>query len=159
VKSSAGLLLVRRASRSWEFLLAHPGGPLWSFRDDGAWTVPKGAPEPDESLSEAAVREFEEETGFSVDRERFAREAVALGEVRQKGGKRVHVWMLQGEVDPAKLVSNTFELQWPPKSGRVQRFPEVDAVAFFDPQTARRKILAAQAVFVDRALAELDARG
>lgn len=145
---SAGLVMVRRAGSAIELLLVHPGGPFFRNKDDGAWTIPKGLVNPGEDLLAAARREFEEETGVLVRTETFA----PLGHVRQKGGKIVHAWAFAGDCDPAAIRSNTYELEWPPRSGRRKAFPEVDRGAFFDPDTARRKLLPAQSPFVDRAL-------
>ncbi|HWN68477.1 MAG TPA: NUDIX domain-containing protein [Haliangium sp.] len=145
---SAGLVMVRRGGGGIEILLAHPGGPFFRNRDDGAWTIPKGLVNPGEDLLAAACREFEEETGVPVRDATFA----PLGSVRQKAGKLVHAWAFAGDCDPAALRSNTFEIEWPRRSGRLQVFPEIDRAAFFDPDTARRKILPAQEPFIDRAL-------
>lgn len=152
MKKSAGLLLYRRGAGGLEVLLAHPGGPYFVRKDEGSWTVPKGLVEEGESELETALREFEEETSFRID----AAEALDLGEVRQKGGKLVHAWACGGDCDPERMVSNTFECEWPPRSGRVQRFPEIDRIAWFDPETARRKINAAQRPFIDRLEAALE---
>lgn len=146
---SAGLLMVRRRGSGLEFLLVHPGGPYTRNKDDGVWTIPKGLVEPGEELFAAARREFEEETGVPVRASSF----VSLGHVRQRAGKIVHAWAFEGDCDPAQVRSNTFEMEWPPRSGRRRAFPEIDRAAFFDPDTARRKILPAQAPFIDRALA------
>ncbi len=140
--------MVRRGGGGIEILLAHPGGPFFRNRDDGAWTIPKGLVNPGEDLLAAACREFEEETGVPVRDATFA----PLGSVRQKAGKLVHAWAFAGDCDPAALRSNTFEIEWPRRSGRLQVFPEIDRAAFFDPDTARRKILPAQEPFIDRAL-------
>ncbi len=144
-KHSAGLLMFRHRD-GLELLLAHPGGPLFARKDDGAWTIPKGLLEPGEDAVEAARREFEEETGFVVGTDQL----LELGEIRQRSGKIVTAWAFEGDCDPAALCSNTFEMIWPPRSGRRQRFAEIDRVAFFGPGAARRKLLAAQSVFVDR---------
>jgi predicted NUDIX family NTP pyrophosphohydrolase len=149
---SAGLIMVRPARGAIELLLAHPGGPFFRNRDDGAWSIPKGLVNPGEELLAAACREFEEETGVPVRAATFA----PLGHVRQKGGKIVHAWAFAGDCDPVAIRSNTFETEWPPRSGRIQVFPEIDRAAFFDPETALRKILPAQAPLVDRAVAAAD---
>jgi predicted NUDIX family NTP pyrophosphohydrolase len=149
--SSAGLLLYRRRGDGLELLLVHPGGPFFRNRDDGWWTVPKGLPEPGEEPLAAAQREFVEETGFALPAGPF----VDLGTVRQKGGKVVRAWAAEGDCDPARLRSNTFRLEWPPRSGRSSEFPEVDRAAFFDLAEARRKILPAQAPFLDRLVEQL----
>ena len=140
-KQAAGLLLFRRAVGSLEVLLVHPGGPLWARKDDGAWSIPKGEVEPDEDALAAARREVEEETGASP-----SGTFIALSPVRQTGGKIVHVWAIESDFDPASLKSNLFEMEWPPKSGNRRSFPEVDRAAWFDLETAGRKILPSQAV-------------
>ena len=140
-KQAAGLLLFRRVVGSLEVLLVHPGGPLWARKDDGAWSIPKGEVEPDEDALAAARREVEEETGA-----RPSGTFIALSPVRQTGGKIVHVWAIESDFDPASLKSNLFEMEWPPKSGNRRSFPEVDRAAWFDLETAGRKILPSQAV-------------
>lgn len=152
---SAGLLMYRRTNGELELFLAHPGGPYFRNRDDGGWTIPKGLTEPGEDLLDAARREFDEETGI-----RPTGEMLPLGRIRQKGGKAVHAWAFEGDWDPEQqpLVSNHFELEWPPNSGRMQSFPEVDRAAFFDVETARRKLLASQAPLIDRLLEKLEER-
>jgi predicted NUDIX family NTP pyrophosphohydrolase len=143
---SAGLLLFRRAPRDEiEVFLAHPGGPFWMKRDEGAWTIPKGEPAEGEGLVEAARREFEEETGFSL-----AGPLVSLGDVRQKGGKTVYGWACEGDADPAGIRSNTVRCQWPPRSGKWVEVPEIDRCAWFDLAVARRKINVAQVLFLER---------
>jgi len=144
---SAGLLLFRERGGKLEFLLGHPGGPFWRHKDQGAWTIPKGLMTTGESAILAAQREFAEETGYLP-----AGELVPLGNARQSGGKLVHVWAAQDNWDPAELRSNTFELEWPPRSGRRLSFPEIDRAAWFDVNEARIKILKGQAVFIDRLL-------
>jgi len=150
-RRSAGLLLYRRRDGAVEVLLVHPGGPLWARRDAGAWSIPKGEVGEGEDPRAVALREFEEETGHLPPRG----ELVALGEVRQRGGKLVTAWAAAGDLDPAAITSNTFTLEWPPRSGRRRQFPEVDRAGWFDPATAREKLLAAQAELVDRLLAAL----
>jgi predicted NUDIX family NTP pyrophosphohydrolase len=150
-RRSAGLLLYRRRDGAVELLLVHPGGPLWARRDAGAWSIPKGEVDEGEDPRAVALREFEEETGHPAPRG----ELVALGEVRQRGGKLVTAWAAAGDLDPAAITSNTFTLEWPPRSGRRREFPEVDRAGWFDPATAREKLLAAQAELVDRLLAAL----
>ena len=147
---SAGLLMFRRAEGGLQLLLAHPGGPFWARRDDGAWTLPKGELAEGEDALAAALREFEEETGCAP-----AGPFLDLGEVRQKSGKRVQAWAFEGDLDPARLRCNLFEMEWPPRSGRMQQFPEIDRAAWFDPDAARRKLLPAQQAFVDRLVALL----
>jgi predicted NUDIX family NTP pyrophosphohydrolase len=147
--TSAGLLMFRRGPGEPEVLLAHPGGPFWARKDEGVWSLPKGELAPGEDPLAAARREFEEETGLAP-----AGDFLALGEVRQKSGKRVLAWAFAGEFDPAALRCNLVQLEWPPRSGQLQSFPEVDRVAWFSLAQARRRILPAQAAFLDR-LAEL----
>ena len=125
-------------------MLGHPGGPFWSRKDQGAWTIPKGLMEPGESPLSAAQREFAEETGY-----RPGGEAIPLGSAKQPGGKVVHVWAIEADWDPAELQSNTFEMEWPPRSGRRQSFPELDRASWFSVAEARLKILKGQAVFLD----------
>ena len=155
-KQAAGLLLFRRVVESLEVLLVHPGGPLWARKDDGAWSIPKGEVEPDEDALAAARREVEEETGA-----RPSGTFIALSPVRQTGGKIVHVWAIESDFDPASLESNLFEMEWPPKSGNRRSFPEVDRAAWFDLETAGRKILPSQAVVLQHLqerLTETDVR-
>jgi len=135
-----------------EVLLAHPGGPFWKRRDQGAWTLPKGEYTPDEAPLAAARREFEEETGFAA-RPPF----LPLGDVVQKGGKRISAWAFAGDADPARLRSNTFEIEWPPGSGRQQQFPEIDRVGWFGLADAREKMNASQAQLLARIEAALAA--
>ena len=136
--------MFRRRGGAPEVLLAHPGGPFWSRRDDAAWTLPKGEIGPEEDPLAAARREFLEETGFAS-----VPPYLPLGELRQKSGKRITAWAFEGDADPAHLVSNLFELEWPPRSGRLQTFPEVDRVCWFGLEDARRKLIAGQAPFID----------
>jgi predicted NUDIX family NTP pyrophosphohydrolase len=146
---SAGILLHRTGSDGEpEVLLVHPGGPYWAKKDLGAWSLPKGEHGDDEAPLAAALREFEEETGTRIDGEA----AVDLGEVRQKGGKVVRAFAVAGDLDPDQLVSGTFELEWPPRSGRRRAFPEVDRAAWFGLAEARRRLLEAQVPFLDRLL-------
>lgn len=146
MKRSAGLLMYRIAGDgALQVLLAHPGGPFWARKDDGAWTLPKGEIEPDEAPMDAAIREFAEETGFAV-----TPPFLPIGEVKQKSGKVVAAWAFAGDCDPARLRSNLCEVEWPPRSGRRQSYPELDRVEWFAPDAARRKILPAQAPFIDR---------
>jgi predicted NUDIX family NTP pyrophosphohydrolase len=141
---SAGLLLYRIRHRAIEVLLAHPGGPLFQKKDEGAWSIPKGEPDPDEDLLLTAQREFEEETGL-----RPSGPFTPLRPIQQKGGKIVHAWACPGDCDAAGCKSNTFWMEWPPKSGRQQEFPEIDRVEFFDLPTARRKIKSTQVPLLD----------
>jgi predicted NUDIX family NTP pyrophosphohydrolase len=144
--ASAGLLLYRRTEGRIEALLVHPGGPYWSKRDDGAWSIPKGEHDDHEDPLEVARREFREELGTEAP----AGTPTPLGEIRQRGGKRVRAWALEGDLDASTVRSNTFSLEWPPHSGATREFPEVDRAAWFDLDTARRKLLSSQAAFVDR---------
>jgi predicted NUDIX family NTP pyrophosphohydrolase len=147
MKRSAGILLYRRKGNGFEFFLVHPGGPFWKNRDAGAWTVPKGAIEPGEDPLAAARREFTEETGFAV-----AGEFIALGTFKQPGGKHVLVWAVEGDCEPAKLASNEFEMEWPPHSGKRQRFPEVDRGQWFGVAEAQEKMLIGQQPMLERFL-------
>jgi predicted NUDIX family NTP pyrophosphohydrolase len=152
-RRSAGLLLYRRtADDGFEFLLAHPGGPYFAARDEGAWTVPKGELDDDiETPWEVARREFEEETGHEPP----DGVPLQLGEIRQKGGKVVVAWALEGDLDPARARSNEIEIEWPPRSGRRMTIPEVDRVAWFGPDEARRRIKDTQVPFIDRLIAAI----
>jgi predicted NUDIX family NTP pyrophosphohydrolase len=143
---SAGILLFRRGAGGAEVLLVHPGGPFWARKDLGAWSIPKGEHGDDEDALAAARREFEEETGTALPDGPLT----ALGDIRQRGGKRVRAWALEGDFDPATVRSNTFELEWPPRSGRTQAFPEIDRAAWFGLDEARERLLGAQAPFLDR---------
>jgi predicted NUDIX family NTP pyrophosphohydrolase len=143
---SAGILLYRRGAAGLEVLLVHPGGPFWARRDEGAWSIPKGEQADGEVAADCARREFAEETGSALPLE----ELVPLGEVRQRSGKRVEAWAVEGDLDPAEVRSNTFELEWPPRSGHLRTFPEVDRAAWFALDEAQRRMLPAQAPFVDR---------
>jgi predicted NUDIX family NTP pyrophosphohydrolase len=148
--TSAGLLVHRETPAGVEVLLVHPGGPFWARKDLGAWSIPKGETSPGEDELAAARREFREETGFAIDGT-----AIALGEVKQAAGKLVHAWAVRGDLDASAIRSNTFELEWPRGSGKRRTFPEVDAAAWFSIAEARRRILPAQAAFLDRLLAAL----
>jgi len=143
---SAGLVLYRKRDGKLEVLLVHPGGPYWQKRDDGAWSIPKGELGENEAGVEVARREFQEELGVPAP----DGELTTLGTVRQAGGKIVHAWAAPGDVDVTRLRSNTFEVEWPPRSHRMQRFPEVDRAGWFDLDAARRKVLPAQRSFIDR---------
>ena len=136
---SAGLLMYRIRRETVQVLLAHPGGPLFRSKDDGAWSIPKGEAEPGEDLLTAARREFEEETGV-----RPSGPFIPLKPIKQKGGKIVHAWAFEGDCDPATIKSNSFTMEWPPRSGRESEFPEIDRAEFFDLETAKTKIKAAQ---------------
>jgi predicted NUDIX family NTP pyrophosphohydrolase len=143
---SAGLLLFRHTGQGLEVLLGHMGGPFFARRESGAWTVPKGEYDPGEPAWEAARREFREELGLPPP----DGEALPLGEVRQSGGKTVTAWAVEADLDPAAVVPGTFAMEWPPRSGRVQEFPELDRVAWFPLERAREVIVGAQAAFLDR---------
>lgn len=149
---SAGILLYRRPDDRLEVLLVHPGGPFWRNRDVGAWQIPKGAVNPGEGPAEAARREFEEELGARLDGE-----LVALGEFRQAGGKRVHLFVAEGDLDAEMIRSIDFALEWPPRSGKMASFPEVDRARWFGIAEARAMILSSQEVVLDRLLSHLGA--
>jgi predicted NUDIX family NTP pyrophosphohydrolase len=138
-RRSAGLLMYRRKETGVEVFLVHPGGPFWVKKDAGAWSIPKGEIADGEDPLTAAKREFEEETGFRPDGE-----FVELGEIRQAGGKLVLAWAVEGDLDPATLVSNTCEIEWPPRSGRKMEIPEVDQGGWFVVEAAKEKILMGQ---------------
>lgn len=144
-RTSAGILLHRRGPGGTEVLLGHMGGPFWARKDDGAWSIPKGEHGPDEQPLAVAHREFEEELGSPVP----AADLVPLGEVRASG-KVLRIWAGEGDLDAAACVSNTFELEWPPRSGRVQEFPEIDRAAWFGLEEARTKLVKGQLPFLDR---------
>jgi predicted NUDIX family NTP pyrophosphohydrolase len=150
VKVSAGLLLFRRGSGGLELFLAHPGGPFWSQKDAGAWTIPKGVIEPGEDPLAAACREFEEETGVPPQGP-----FLPLGSIRQKAGKEIHAWAWEGDADPDRVHSNLTRMEWPRGSGRWLSFPEVDRCGWFGPATARKKINQAQAELISRLEAAL----
>lgn len=143
-KQSAGILLYRKNLNSLQVFLVHPGGPFFVNKDDGSWSVPKGEFLDDEDPLEAAKREFEEETGKVINGK-----FIALNPVTQKGGKTVQAWAVEGDIDPAIIKSNHFEIEWPPRSGKQKTFPEIDRAAWFDLDVARVKINPAQAVFID----------
>lgn len=150
---SAGILLYRRRGQGLEVLLVHPGGPFWARRNLGAWSIPKGECEPGEDALAAARREFEEELGTAAPNGA----TTDLGEIRQKGGKLVHGWALEGDLDTEAIVSNTFELEWPPRSGTLIEVPEVDRAEWFTLEDARARINPAQVALLDR-LAEAEER-
>ncbi len=151
-RRSAGLLLYRPGPDGGvEVLLGHPGGPVWANRNEGVWTVPKGEYEDGETPWAVARREFEEETGHSAP----DGEPIEVGEIRQKGGKYVVAWALQGDLDPNTAQSNVFPFEWPPRSGRWIEVPEIDRVAWFAPDEARRRIKETQIPFIDRLLEAL----
>jgi predicted NUDIX family NTP pyrophosphohydrolase len=149
---SAGLLMYRVRERFIQVFLAHPGGPLYQNKDEGYWTIPKGEPPENEPLIDTAVREFEEETGI-IPHGPF----IELGSIRQKGGKVVYGWAFEGDHDPMQPIrSNTFEMQWPPRSGRVQRFPEVDRAQFFSLPEGKKKLKETQWALIERLVAILE---
>ena len=153
-KRSAGILLFRLLDGAPQLLLVHPGGPYWAKRDLGAWSIPKGEYEAEESSRDCALRELGEELGAAPE---FDAEAlIDLGSVRQKSGKVVEAWAAEGDFDPARLDSNTFLAEWPPRSGSEREFPEVDRAEWFEPELARRKILPAQAELIERLLEHLE---
>ena len=144
---SAGILVYRRNKKTIEFFLVHPGGPFWAKKDLGAWSIPKGEYEPGEDPLAAAQREFEEETG-----QKISGKFTALTPIKQKAGKIVNAWLVEGNVDTDAIRSNSFEMEWPPKSGRKQSFPEVDKGGWFDAATAKEKINVNQAGLIDEAM-------
>ena len=150
MKRSAGLLLFRRRASGIEFFLVHPGGPFWTKKDEGAWSIPKGLCDPAESPLDAAKREFEEETGCKP-----VGEFVPLGEFRQPGGKVVAAWAYEGDFDLTSFRSNSFSIEWPPRSGRRAEFPEADRAGWFTPDKAAQKLLAAQRPILHTLLANL----
>jgi predicted NUDIX family NTP pyrophosphohydrolase len=141
---SAGLLMYRRFDGHLQVLLAHPGGPFFKNKDDGAWSIPKGEIGSDEDFLGAAKREFQEETGINPEGP-----FVELTQVKQKAGKIVHAWAFEGDCDPSKIISNKFATEWPPRSGKQAEFPEIDRAEFFDVETAKKKINAAQVALID----------
>ena len=143
-KQSAGILLYRKTEGNLEAFLVHPGGPFFKNKDNGSWSVPKGEFLDDEDPLEAAKREFEEETGQTI-----SGEFIQLKPIIQKGGKKVHVWAVEGDINHLTIKSNLFEIEWPPRSGKKQSFPEVDRAAWFDIDTAKVKINPAQAELID----------
>jgi predicted NUDIX family NTP pyrophosphohydrolase len=160
LRQSAGILLYRRRAASEdgiEVLLAHPGGPFFAHRDEGHWTIPKGEPDaPDADLLAVARREFAEEVGHPAPQAQpDGTPPMELGTIVQKGGKVVHGWAIEGDLDPAAAVSNEFEMEWPPRSGRQATFPEIDRVAWFDPAEASRRLKPTQVPFVERLVARL----
>ena len=145
-KRSAGLLVFRRMGPSVEVLLGHMGGPYWARKDEGGWSIPKGEYDEGEPPDAAATREFEEELGIPPPEGH----RLPLGEVTQTGGKIVTVWAVEGDLDPGRMIPGTFEMEWPRGSGRIEQFPELDRAAWFDLDTARIKLIAAQRAFLDR---------
>jgi predicted NUDIX family NTP pyrophosphohydrolase len=150
-RRSAGILLYRIAAGTPEVLLVHPGGPYWARKDAGAWSIPKGEYEDGEDPQACALREFEEELGVGLP----PGELGELGSVKQKGGKVVTAWAAEGDLDAEMVTSNTFTMEWPPRSGRSAEFPEIDRAGWFDIETAREKLVPAQTEFLDRLLERL----
>jgi predicted NUDIX family NTP pyrophosphohydrolase len=150
-KRSAGILMYRRADAGVEVLLVHPGGPFWARKDLGAWSIPKGEHEDDEDGLTTARREFAEETGTVL----APGELIALGAIKQRAGKVVQAWAAEGDLDAAAVKSNSFTMQWPPRSGQMKEFPEVDRAEWFGLDEARERIIPAQAAFLDRLAAGL----
>jgi predicted NUDIX family NTP pyrophosphohydrolase len=153
-RKSAGILLYRFADGGVEVLIGHMGGPFWARRDAGAWSIPKGESQPGEELADVARREFAEEMGSPAPEGEW----LALGELRTSSSKLVTIWATEGDLDAARATSNTFELEWPPRSGRVQHFPEIDRAAWLPVERAREKLVKGQAPFLDRLLAALAER-
>lgn len=151
-KKSAGILLYRFHTNLPEVLLVHPGGPFWARKDLGSWSIPKGEFENDENALEAAKRELEEETGLRV-----TGDFIELNPVKQKSGKMVYAWAVEGNIIPEEIISNTFEIEWPPKSGMKKTFPEIDQAAWFTLEAAKIKILEAQIPLISELEAKLDA--
>ena len=142
-QKSAGIVLYRIQNSSIEVFLVHPGGPYWAKKDDGAWSIPKGEFDENEEPLAAAKREFQEETGIQI-----SGEFIQLNPVKQKGGKRVYAWAVKGDIDPAKIKSNSFEIEWPPRSGKMKSFPEIDKAAWFPLSEAQKKIIEAQSALI-----------
>ncbi len=154
VKVAGGLLMYKIEDNALKVFLAHPGGPYFRNKDNGVWSIPKGEIEGEEDKLSAAIREFEEEIGFKPEGDFFY-----LGHAQQKGGKWNHIWAFEGDWGDRSIpVSNTFPMEWPPKSGKIQHFPEVDKVNFFDIPTAKEKIRDRQAIFIDWLLEKLEMR-
>lgn len=143
-KRSAGILLYRLRDKQLEVFLVHMGGPFWNNKDEGAWTIPKGEFNETENALDAAKREFKEETGKEIEGN-----FIELNFIKQKNGKTVYAWAVEGDFDPAKIKSNIFEIEWPAKSGKLKTFPEIDRAEWFDTETARKKIIQAQSSFID----------
>lgn len=153
-EKSAGVLMYRRRGPAIEYLLVHPGGPFWAKKDEAAWSIPKGLMEDGEASEAAARREFEEETGLKL-----AGPMIKLGAFRQPSGKIIYAWALEGDFDPANLRSNEFEMEWPPRSGKRARFPEVDRADWFDSEVALVKILKGQRPIVETLIKRFDLPG
>jgi len=146
-RRSAGILLHRQGAEGRQVLLVHPGGPFWARRDEGAWSIPKGEYDDGEEPLACALREFEEELGSALE---HAGDLVPLGEVRQRNRKLVTAWAAEGDLDPRAVRSNAFTMEWPPRSGRMQAFPEIDRAEWFTLARAREKLIEAQVPFLDR---------
>ncbi len=149
IKQSAGLLVYRETDAGVKIFLVHPGGPFFAKKDDGAWSIPKGEFDDEDSLT-AARREFEEETG-----QKIAGDFFALTPIKQKGGKIVYAWAAEADIDADAIHSNTFEMEWPPRSGKTATFPEVDRAAWFDPESAKQKINPAQSALIDELMTRI----
>jgi len=150
-KQSAGILLYRIKNKVLEVLLVHPGGPYWKNKDAGSWTIPKGEFTDQDDPLEEAKREFREELGF-----KFEGSVIKLSPIKQKGGKMVYAWASEGDIDPLKIKSNMFEIEWPPKSGKNQKFPEVDKAEWFEVKEAMQKINQAQVPFIDELIKKIN---
>jgi|SRR5450432_2655560 predicted NUDIX family NTP pyrophosphohydrolase len=150
MKKSAGILLFRKNKKQLEVLLAHPGGPFWKNKDEGAWSIPKGEFTDDEDALDAAKREFKEETGFNCDGD-----FIELSAVKLASGKFVYAWALEQDIDAGKIKSNAFEIEWPPKSKKIQSFPEIDKAEWFSLAEAKQKINAKQSAFIDELVIKL----
>ena len=153
VKKSAGILLYRLLKNKPEFFLVHPGGPFWTNKDAGAWTIPKGEYEINEEPIDAAIREFAEETGHTL-----SGDFIALTPIIQKAGKQVDAWALEGDIDATNIRSNSFTTEWPPKSANWKSYPEIDRADWFDSEMAKKKINPAQIAFIEEMMAKLAAR-
>lgn len=149
-RKSAGILLYKTSSKKLEVFLVHPGGPFWKNKDEGAWSIPKGEFSDEEKPLDAAIREMKEETDVLLKGD-----FIELTPVKQKSGKMVHAFAKEYDLDPSQIKSNEFEMEWPPKSGKKKSFPEIDKAEWFDVNTAKRKIIAAQSAFIDELLNKL----
>ncbi len=150
-KKSAGILVYRKRNDIYQFFLAHPGGPFWAKKDVNSWSIPKGEFTDEEEPFEAAKREFKEETGFEIEGD-----FISLPIIKQPSGKIVFAWAVEGDIDESEIVSNTFELEWPPKSGIIKHFPEIDKCAWFSTEIAKQKILKGQIPFIEEMIIRLD---
>ena len=150
-KKSSGILLYRLSNKRIEFFLIHPGGPFFIKKDLGTWSIPKGEFSETENAFDAAIREFKEEVGVDL-----AGKGIELSPIKQKGGKRVFAWAMEGDLNPQKISSNTFTLEWPPKSGKFRDFPEVDKGKWFDYDTAKQKLNPAQVLFIEELIKKLN---